>query len=345
MRCILSGQSINNCTEVISFFTFCFLFLCRVDRSDHTLDVAMRFKSRQISLNLTDTLSPSKEVLEGSFEVYFENLDVSASHYSSTSGAMVHYLCALGRIRMRHDIHPQAAPSTPWQEVLTSPHMLGKSSPSPIRISALSSSPQNAEGLQWRVRTRFAPTVVKLDQHCVEFLSEFSSFVNLDAWQFVDEDEEEEEEEDFAESQFVERCHLDGFAVNVSYRPCRFDMGALRKGNRMEMLNVLPEWKATLWLRELKVSGVESFSTLGTVATASWLKDIRAHQMHKFFITVPGVQFTRRLGSAAREVISLPKTASKKEFRMQLRRACVTFASEIGAVLSEAVRSSSTKTR
>ena len=89
----------------------------------------------------------------------------------------------------------------------------------------------------------------------------------------------------------------------------------------------MPEIKASLWLRELRLRGMDSFLALGTVAAARWLEDILNYQMQKFLVTLPGVKSVYRAGSAARKFAALPQTASKRaDFNKQLRKAVVALA-------------------
>lgn len=161
------------------------------------------------------------------------------------------------------------------------------------------------------------------------FLREFFTFVNLDPWQLVDDEDEEMKPTGFS---FIQSCDVDGFAVTFSYKPSRFNVQGALRGSLVEVLNMMPEIKASLWLRELRLRGIDSFPALGTIAAARWLEDILNYQMQKFFVTLPGVKSVYRAGTAARKFTTLPQTASKKaDFNKQLRRAVVALARAVAS--------------
>lgn len=260
-------------------------------------------------------------------------------------------VCFLKRLHMRHNIHPPQAPSE-WHNVAVSPHVqtgpfafqcLLESVDASGELFAYFSGTNPAihrslvVGAHLRLKIACAPLFLGLDQYCIAFMKEFSNFVNLDAWHVVEEDEEEEEEAaDFSQPEAPQlmslRVHVVGFPVSVSYKPSHFDANALRKGSLVEAANLLPQWKANLWLRELKLGGVEDFSALGDNIGARWVEDVLASQMHKFFVSLPGVSTVCRLGSAALDVAAIPKeTASNKHLKRRLRRAFLRFCSVLAS--------------
>lgn len=90
------------------------------------------------------------------------------------------------------------------------------------------------------------------------WLQEFFSVANSNPWEVL-----EVEIDDPLPGGFVQLCRVSSFPVFVSYKPARIDFGALRKGSAMEILKLVPEWKAKLWFKELRLAGVESFSSIG----------------------------------------------------------------------------------
>ncbi|KAH7617321.1 hypothetical protein NADE_007105 [Nannochloris sp. 'desiccata'] len=181
--------------------------------------------------------------------------------------------------------------------------------------------------------------LVRLDQYLLHFLlsfsQDFTNPINLDSWQTLEEEEVEEEgigqeEDDISEnggSVYIQRCHIAGFSLTVSYIPAYVDMGALRKGSYMEFLNVLPELKASdLWLRNLEICGEESFSSLGAVAATRWMQEILAFQKHRFSILLSGGQSVPigAIGKTLTDFAAQPATHSKETFE-QLQKAAIAF--------------------
>lgn len=197
------------------------------------------------------------------------------------------------------------------------------------------------------IRAKCSPVQVRLDQYLLLFAQEFVDAITLDTWQslkVIEEDEElhiVEEGEEFAAqsggvSAYIQRCHIAGFAIKISYVPNYVDMTALRKGNYVELLNMVPEWKANLWLRELEICAAENFSSLGTLLAARWMQDILAFQARNFVLKpFPGAPSVRigAIGKSLSDFAALPATPSKKNI-IQLKKAVLALlrllANEVG---------------
>ena len=296
-----------------------------------------KIKASTINVTLIDTLAPpGMDVLEGSLAMHLEDGELCFNHFSTDSGAMEdrkligHYSCSLRRINIRHDIHPPQAVSSSWHDVFISPHLRREA----FAVKCMAQrfvyeddvGPN--ESSHWRIRTTCSPIYMGVDQQVLAFLREFFSFVNLDAWQFVEDDEEDFASADPALFASID-SHIDGFGVSMRYTPCRFDAKALRKGSLIEILNILPRLKANLWLRELKLNTAESWSILATIAATRWLEDVLSTQMSNFLVSLPGIKSFYRVGSVAREFAVLPSSATAKDFRKQLRRALVRLCSAV----------------
>ncbi len=179
-----------------------------------------------------------------------------------------------------------------------------------------------------------ASALVQLDQYLFQFLLSFArEFLNPDSWQTV-EDETEEEVEDWetidmpAESGFlvyVERCHIAGFALTVSYTPAYVNMQSLREGNFRELLNMVAKSEAfNLWLQDLEICGADSLSTLLTVAATRWVQEVLAFQMRSFSISVPGGATVPigKIGKTLTDFAAQPVSPSKETFK-QLKKAII----------------------
>ena len=165
------------------------------------------------------------------------------------------------------------------------------------------------------------------------YIREFFFAANSDAWEVV-----QDLEEVFIvqlSTSLVQRCQVDAFPVVVSYKPARVDFGALRQGRLSEMLNVVPEWKAKVWLKDVRLRGVEGFDALGSLAGTQWLEDVLTSQMHKFVVSLPGLRSVCRVGSAARGFGTLPQSATRKDFNRQLQRAVLAL---LRSIASEGAR-------
>ena len=98
-------------------------YCCRSGNQNATADRVIKFISGRICVTLVDALSaPGVDVLEGSFELQLQGLELNLNDFSG-GNVFQHYVGSLQRISVRHNIHPQAGPSVPWQEVLSSPYL------------------------------------------------------------------------------------------------------------------------------------------------------------------------------------------------------------------------------
>jgi len=300
---------------------------------------------------------PGGDILEGSLQAKVENIGATWREYD---GVNILHDCkfSIQRLSMRHDIHAQATPSSPWHDFVICPHLRGQLNAFDCQVEIFKS--QSELSLMFKIhclhskrnyclivlnvgrrknelvlRASCSPgsALVQLDQNLLLFSQDFIDSINYDSWQTIEKEGEElgGEEDDMStesgESVYIQRCHIAGFALTVSYIPAYVDMGALRKGSYMELIHVLRKLKAfNLWLRDLEICGAESFSSLGAVAATRWMKEILTFQKHRFSILLPGGQSVPigTIGKTLTDFAAQPATQSKETFE-QLQKAAIAF--------------------
>lgn len=174
--------------------------------------------------------------------------------------------------------------------------------------------------------------LVRLDQYLLIFLLSFAQEIKevmhpIDSdWQNVGEGILQQEAGERSEeiklppqrealNFYIRRCHIAGFALTASYTPVYLDMDALREGSYVELVNTLRKWKAfNIWLRDLEICGVESFTSLCADAAARWKQEILDFQLNKFSISLPlGASVPiGTIGKKITDFASQPGTPSKE---------------------------------
>jgi hypothetical protein len=308
-----------------------------------------------INLIVIGTASgPGGDLLEGSLQVKVEN---SEAAWRQDDSVNILHDCkfSIQRLSMRHDIHSQATPSSPWHDFLICPHLRGQLNAFDCQVEIIKSQSKSffLYYLQYLYSNRIVVIIldvglrnelvlrascspgsalIQLDQYLLLFSQDFIDSINHDSWQTIEKEEEIGREEDDMPAEsggsvYIQRCHIAGFALTVSYTPAYVDMGAIRKGSYIELLNVLRKLKAfNLWLQDLEICGAESLSSLGAVAATRWMKDILTFQKHRFSISLPGGQSVPigAIGRTLTDFAAQPATQSKETFE-QLQRAAIAF--------------------
>lgn len=212
-----------------------------------------------ISLALADSLVVAGfEFVRGRFEAALNDCVYQISYFDADPILRQRITAGVGSMHARHCVHSAAIESPQWQDCIFSPH-LGRGS-SAVRLVCEGVAPIAGASIEWRSHLNLGSTRVDLEQLCLMFLQEFFSAANSDPWEVVDQEAELGVDKAAA---FIQRCQIDAVSIIVSYKPARVDLGALRKGSLLEVLHVVPEWNATLWLKELRLRGVHGLESLG----------------------------------------------------------------------------------
>lgn len=154
------------------------------------------------------------------------------------------------------------------------------------------------------------------------FLSHLLSGGDNDPWQVVEESNciEEDDWNLISSMMSIKKCHVVGFPCDLYFKRNSLSIGALKRGSLLELLNMLPEWKANLWLREMKIHEAEDVFRLGMLTAAGWIEDIIKAQMNRMLIRLPAVASFRRIGFAARDILQFPEKSGRKELKAYLKQ-------------------------
>ncbi|XVF01245.1 hypothetical protein REPUB_Repub04eG0071400 [Reevesia pubescens] len=104
--------------------------------------------------------------------------------------------------------------------------------------------------------------------------------------------------------------------VRVDYSPHHVDLGALRGGKYVELVNIVP-WKGIeLELKHVHAVGVYGWGSVCETIIGEWLEDISQNQIHKVLRGLPTVRSLVAVGAAAAKLVSLPLESYRKDQRV-----------------------------
>ncbi|MQM00160.1 hypothetical protein Taro_032893, partial [Colocasia esculenta] len=104
--------------------------------------------------------------------------------------------------------------------------------------------------------------------------------------------------------------------VRVDYIPQHVDMAALRGGNYVQLINLVP-WKGIdIQLKPVHAVGVYGWGSVCETVIGEWLEDISHNQVHKILKGLTPVRSLFSVSSGAAKLVSLPVKAYKEDHRL-----------------------------
>ncbi|KAF5180466.1 Autophagy-related protein [Thalictrum thalictroides] len=115
---------------------------------------------------------------------------------------------------------------------------------------------------------------------------------------------------------FFQKFDIWPIVVRVDYSPRRVDLAALRGGNYVHLVNLVP-WKGIeLQLKHVHAVGIYGWSSVCETMVGEWLEDISRNQIHKFLRGLPPIRSLFTVGSGAAKLVSLPVRNYKKDHKV-----------------------------
>lgn len=112
------------------------------------------------------------------------------------------------------------------------------------------------------------------------------------------------------------RLSTRGFPAMVSFYPSKFDSRSLRHGSYIDLMNLLPKWKANLWMCSTEIiDGHDPILLLRSQASL-WMEEVRTVQLHRFIIDMPGYTAFRKFRKKASDFM----TPTNKSFEDSVLR-------------------------
>ncbi|RQM25221.1 hypothetical protein B5M09_000796 [Aphanomyces astaci] len=186
-----------------------------------------------------------------------------------------------------------------------------------------------------RLKLKFLPLRINLDQDVLDFLKHFSSSAGS-----PDDDDEKgarnvkpdlpaplhaptvvsdkPETAPGVASFFFQSVDIRSFKIKIDYRPQRVDFQALQAGDYLEVINLFVLEGMELSLRHIKLSGVSNWDALINQTLVHWVQDISRHQIHKCLASVVPMRSLSNIGAGAADLILLPMAQYGKDRRVEL---------------------------
>jgi autophagy-related protein 2 len=99
--------------------------------------------------------------------------------------------------------------------------------------------------------------------------------------------------------------------LKVDYNPQKLDVGALRDGSIVELINISPIDGMVITLSQDSVEGVVGFGDVMGGLTSIWLQEIVATQLHKFLANARPFEPITDVGQGMTDLVVLPYEAFK----------------------------------
>lgn len=111
---------------------------------------------------------------------------------------------------------------------------------------------------------------------------------------------------------FFQKVVIWGSGVCVHYCPRRVDIAALRDGDFLELLNLVPWGGVDLTLKPLRFTGVVGWDGLAAGVASEWLGYVARTQAHKFIAGVAPIRSVIKVSSAVATLLSGPAASLQK---------------------------------
>ncbi|KAL5714191.1 hypothetical protein ACHQM5_016185 [Ranunculus cassubicifolius] len=233
--------------------------------------------------------------------------------------------------------------NAPWKLVLGYYHSKDhprESSAKAFKLDLEAVRPDPSTPLEeYRLRLALSPMLLHLDQDQLDFLISFfgekESLVDQSTSDVYTSGIPHSKSSDFGGSTIAEEALLPFFqkfdiwpiVIRVDYSPRRVDLAALRGGNYVHLINLVP-WKGIeLHLKHVHAAGIYGWSSVCETIVGEWLEDISHNQVHKLLKGLPPIRSLFTVGSGAAKLVSLPVKNYKKDHRLVkgIQRGAVAF--------------------
>ena len=105
---------------------------------------------------------------------------------------------------------------------------------------------------------------------------------------------------------YFQKIEVDKLSLRFDYCGRHVDIDALRSGNLLEALNLIPWDGVRLDIKPVRVSGVLGVGVAVERVARSWLEDVSRTQAHKFLASVKPIKSAANIGRNALKVVSKP---------------------------------------
>jgi len=96
------------------------------------------------------------------------------------------------------------------------------------------------------------------------------------------------------------------FKVKVDYTPYEIDTSALKDGNYIEILNLLPLEEMVLKLKAVELRNLTGWGSVLSELTCKWVQDVSSTQIHKFLTTTSPIHPIANVGDGVKQFVMIP---------------------------------------
>jgi len=146
----------------------------------------------------------------------------------------------------------------------------------------------------WKLKLRFVPLKLNVDQDALEFLIAFCSYAPP-VEPSVDD-----------VPVFFQKFELGTMHLCIDYKAKHIDIDRLRSGNYEELANLLSLEGMELELCSVNLTGVSGWPDVGAGMVAAWAPNIWESQLHRYAAGVQPIRSLSNLASGMYDLVYLP---------------------------------------
>ncbi|KAG0447467.1 hypothetical protein HPP92_028321 [Vanilla planifolia] len=127
------------------------------------------------------------------------------------------------------------------------------------------------------------------------------------------------------------KCDVKPLVVRIDYIPRHLDLAALKSGNYIELLNLVP-WKGIdLDLKHVCAIGVYGWGSVCETVIGQWLEDISHNQVHKLLKGLAPIRSFVSVASGTHKLITLPVKSYRRDKKLLkgIQRGAIAFVKSI----------------
>ncbi|GLT98314.1 hypothetical protein SLE2022_158230 [Rubroshorea leprosula] len=180
---------------------------------------------------------------------------------------------------------------------------------------------------EYRLRIAFLPMLLHFHQSQLDFLRSFFGEKSLSTEQSsvsLPEPSLTVRSNNIAGHTIAEEALLPYFQkfeilpirIRVDYSPHHVDIGALKGGRYVELINLVPLKGIELKLKHVNAVGIYGWGGVCETIIEEWLEDISQNQIHKVLRGLPTIRSLLAVGAGAAKLISEPLESYRKDQRV-----------------------------
>lgn len=179
--------------------------------------------------------------------------------------------------------------------------------------------------LEYSIFMRMLPVRCYLDYHLIEFFRKFSvksESTNSNESDSVDENSQDDEEENepvskhislisssttTSDSRFViKSLSVAQTDIKIDYTGSLFNINALKTGDYLQLLNIMPLDGLELTLKDLQMQNLPGIEKYLDVLLQHWVKDIYDNQLHRVISGTAPLRGLTNIGSDLKKLLFIP---------------------------------------